>query len=150
MSFKQACPTCTLVTDLDNYERILYTNDVSIPDNLNPYIYNNLFPTSTICTEIKQSVGRLEKQLSCFEQVLEHQQMVISQVASILENYEEAYAKTLSKQLCVQEIMDLHKSTLSSPIRSLPDDLLIFIFQLASPNAAFMDQFPWIATRVCR
>ncbi|KAK0448510.1 hypothetical protein EV421DRAFT_1463159 [Armillaria borealis] len=76
--------------------------------------------------------------------------MAISQVASILKNYEEAYAKTRSEQLRVQEIMDLHKSALSSPIRSLPDDLLVFVFQLASPNAAFMDQFPWIATRVCR
>ncbi|PBK95170.1 hypothetical protein ARMGADRAFT_1011054 [Armillaria gallica] len=146
----QACPACILVADLDNYERILSTNDFSIPDNLNPYIYNNLFPTSAISTEIKQSVSRLEKQLSCFEQVLAHQQMAISQVASVLKNYEEAYAKTLSKQLRVQEIMDLHKSTLSSPIRSLPDDLLILIFQLTSPNAAFMDRFPWIATRVCR
>ncbi|SJL15106.1 uncharacterized protein ARMOST_18589 [Armillaria ostoyae] len=76
--------------------------------------------------------------------------MAISQVASILKNYEEAYANTRSEQLRVQEIMDLHKSALSSPIRSLPDDLLVFVFQLASPNAAFMDQFPWIATRVCR
>ncbi|PBK73256.1 hypothetical protein ARMSODRAFT_952262 [Armillaria solidipes] len=146
----EACPTCALVVDLDNYERILSSNDFSIPDNLNPYIHKNLFPTSTICTEIKQSLGRLEKQFSSFEQVLAHQQMAISQVASILKNYEEAYANTRSEQLCVQEIMDLHKAALSSPIRSLPDDLLVFIFRLASPNAAFMDQFPWIATRVCR
>ncbi len=150
MSFQQACPTCTLVTDLDNYKRILFTNDFSIPDNLNPYVYGNLFPTSTVCTEIQQSVGRLEIQLSCFEQVLAHQQMAISQVASVLKNYEEAYTKTRSEQLRVQEIMDLHKSALYSPIRSLPVDLLVFIFQLTSPNAAFTDQFPWIATRVCR
>ncbi|PBK95169.1 hypothetical protein ARMGADRAFT_1163811 [Armillaria gallica] len=149
-STDQACPTCTLVADLDNYKRILSTNDFSIPDNLNPYVYGNLFPTSNICTEIEQSLGRLEEQFSCFEQVFALQQNSISQVASILKNYEEAYAKTRSEQLRVQEIMDRHKSALSSPIRSLPDDLLVVIFQLASPNAAFMDQFPWIATRVCR
>ncbi|KAK0240952.1 hypothetical protein EDD85DRAFT_1019881 [Armillaria nabsnona] len=146
----QPCPTCTLVADLDNYKRILSTNDFSIPDNLNPYVYGNLFPTSIVYTEIQQSVGRLEKQLSCFEQVLAHQQMAISQVASVLKNYEEAYTKTRSEQLRAQEIMDLHKSALYSPIRSLPVDLLVFIFQLTSPNAAFTDQFPWIATRVCR
>ncbi|KAK0207207.1 hypothetical protein IW262DRAFT_665825 [Armillaria fumosa] len=150
MTASEACPTCTLIVDLDNYDRILSTSDFSVPDNLNPYVYGNLFPTSTICTEIKQSLGRLENQFSSFEQVLAHQQMAISQVASILKNYEEAYAKTRSEQLHVQEIMDQHKSALSSPIRSLPDDLLIVIFQFASPNAAFMDQFPWIAIRVCR
>ncbi|KAK0225294.1 hypothetical protein IW262DRAFT_1490959 [Armillaria fumosa] len=146
----ETCPACTLVVNLDNYEHIISSIDCSVPDKLNPYIYDNLFPPSAICTEIKQSLGRLKKEFSCFEQVLALQQMAISQVASILKNYEEAYAKTLSEQLRVQEIMDLHKSTLSSPIRSLPDDLLVLIFQLASPNAAFMDQFPWIATRVCR
>ncbi|KAK0475460.1 hypothetical protein IW261DRAFT_1494360 [Armillaria novae-zelandiae] len=149
-AFTKACPACTLIVNLDNYEHILSSIDCSVPDNLNPYLYGNLFPPSAICTEIKQSLGRLKKQFLCFEQVLAHQQMTISQLTSILKNYEEALAKTLSEQLRIQEIMDLHKSTVSSSIRSLPDDLLILIFQLASPNAASMDQFPWVATRVCR
>ncbi|KAK0505386.1 hypothetical protein EDD18DRAFT_1129088 [Armillaria luteobubalina] len=146
----EACPACTLAVNLDNYEHILSSIDCSVPDNLNPYIYGNFFPPSAICTEIEHSLGRLQKQFLCFDQVFARQQMAISQVASVLKNYEEAYAKTLSGQIRVQEIMDLHKSTLSSPIRSLPDGLLVLIFQLASPNAAFMDQFPWVATRVCR
>ncbi|KAK0194797.1 hypothetical protein F5146DRAFT_1022823 [Armillaria mellea] len=146
----EACPACTLVVNLDNYEHTISSIDFSIPDNLHSYIDGNLFPTSTICTEIEQSLGRLEEQFSCFEQVFALQQNAISRVASILKSYEEAYAKTRSEQLRVQESMDRHKSALSSPIRSLPDDLLVFIFQLTSTNAAFMDQFPWVATKVCR
>ncbi len=68
----------------------------------------------------------------------------------ILKQYEAAYAKTRSEQHRVQEIMDRHRHALSSPIRSLPDDLLAVIFELADPNAASMDSFPWVATRVCR
>ncbi|KAK0462387.1 uncharacterized protein EV420DRAFT_1184460 [Desarmillaria tabescens] len=140
----EICAACTLTANLANHNHILSANDLSVPDNLNPYINGNLYPTSTICIEIKQSLERLTKR---FEEVLAHQQNIISQVALMLKKHKEAYAKT---QLRAEEIMDRHKYALSSPIRSLPDDLLAVIFQFTSPNAAIMDQFPWIATRVCR
>lgn len=94
MTAREVCSTCTLIVDLENYDRTLSTSDFSVSDNLDSYVYGNLFPTSTICTEIKQSLGRLKNQFSSFEQALAHQQTVaISQVASILKNYEETYTK---------------------------------------------------------
>ncbi|KAG7442583.1 uncharacterized protein BT62DRAFT_996527 [Guyanagaster necrorhizus] len=151
-AFGEACPACqhTLTANLDNYERILSANDFSVPDKLGPYINNNFYPASADCIEIQQTLGRLTKNFSCFEELFAHQQNAISQVTFILKKYEEAYAKARSEQLRVQEIIDRHEYALSSPIRSLPDYLLVVIFQLASPNAASVDQFPWIATRVCR
>ncbi|KAK0462375.1 uncharacterized protein EV420DRAFT_1524410 [Desarmillaria tabescens] len=140
----ETCATCTLTANLANLNHILSTNDFSVPDNLHPYINGNLYPTSTVCIEIKQSLERLTKR---FEEVLAHQQNIISQVALMLKKHEEAYAKT---QLRAREIMDRHNYALSSPIRSLSDDLLAVIFQFTSPSATMMDQFPWIATRVCR
>ncbi|KAK0213401.1 hypothetical protein DFS33DRAFT_122319 [Desarmillaria ectypa] len=150
MSFEHAYPTCTLSANLSNYDHILSTNGFSVLDNLYPYINDNFYPTPAICIEINQSLGQLTKQSSCSEELHTCHQNAVSQVAFILKKYEEAYAKTRSEQLRVQEIMDRHKAALFPPIRSLPDDILAVIFQLASPNAAFMDKLPWIATRVCR
>ncbi|KAK0207205.1 hypothetical protein IW262DRAFT_1420857 [Armillaria fumosa] len=147
---RRHCPSCKLDRNLDDYYQISYATDFSIPVNLNPFINDNMFPASTTRIEIEKSLKRLETDATCFEKILKHQQNAISQVALILKRYEEAYAKTRFEQHHVEEILGRHKSALSSPIRSLPDDLLVVIFQFASPNAACNDQFPWIATGVCR
>ncbi len=148
--FRRQCPSCKLDRNLDDYYQISYATDVSIPVNLNPFINDNMFPASATRIEIEKSLKRLETNAACFEKILKHQQNAISQVALILKRYEEAYAKTRSEQHHMEKILDRHRSALSSPIRSLPDDLLVVIFQFTSPNAAYNDQFPWIATGVCR
>ncbi|PBK73257.1 hypothetical protein ARMSODRAFT_952263 [Armillaria solidipes] len=147
---RRQCPSCKLDRNLDDYYQISYATDFSIPVNLNPFISDNMFPASATRIEIEKSLKRLETNAACFEKILKHQQNAISQVALILKRYEEAYAKTRSEQHHMEEILGRHRSALSSPIRSLPDDLLVVIFQFTSPNAACNDQFPWIATGVCR
>ncbi|KAK0448511.1 hypothetical protein EV421DRAFT_1463956 [Armillaria borealis] len=147
---RRQCPSCKLDRNLDDYYQISYATDFSIPVNLNPFINDNMFPASATRIEIEKSLKRLETNTACFEKILKHQQNAISQVALILKRYEEAYAKTRSEQHHMEEILGRHRSALSSPIRSLPDDLLMVIFQFTSPNAACNDQFPWIATGVCR
>ncbi|KAG7442558.1 uncharacterized protein BT62DRAFT_375342 [Guyanagaster necrorhizus] len=145
----EACSACAMDLNLGHYYRVVSAMDFSIPVNIVPFIAGNLLPSPSDRIEIDQSLERLEMNARCFEEILAHQQNAISHITLILKQYEAVYAKTLSEHLRVQEIMDQHKYAFSSPIRSLPDDLLAVIFELAGPNAASTDQFPWVATRVC-
>lgn len=147
---RRHCPSCKLDKNLDDYYQISYATDFSVPVDLNPFINDNMFPAAATRIDIEKSLKRLETNATCFEKILKHQQNAISQVALVLKRYEEAYAKTRSEQHHTEQILGRHRSALSSPIRSLPDDLLVVIFQFTSPNAACNDQFPWIATGVCR
>ncbi|SJL15101.1 uncharacterized protein ARMOST_18584 [Armillaria ostoyae] len=132
--------------NLNHFDRLVSTTDFSLSVNLAPFINGNILPTPAVRIEIYQSLRRLETNATCFEEIFAHQQTAILQITQILKEYEAAYAKTRSEQLRVQEITDRHRHALSSPIRSLPDDLLAVIFGLADPNAAFMGLFPWVAT----
>ncbi|KAK0472235.1 hypothetical protein IW261DRAFT_1508607 [Armillaria novae-zelandiae] len=144
-----ACALCNANENLDYYSSARKTYGYSLKSCLESSILSNATPSRDDCVLIKDSLSSLSAKSVRLRNIIAQQDDFIGRLSFILHKYEDSREEMLSEEARVHDLLERHRSALSSPIRRLPIDIMREIFSLASSNAADVTDIAWVATHTC-